>query len=43
MHTVCIEIQMNLRAQIESFARTAVGNHAIGGADLLRLRLPLPP
>lgn len=32
-----------LRAQIESFARTAVGNYAIGGKDIWQFRLPLPP
>lgn len=32
-----------LRAQIESFARTAVGNHAIGGKDIWKLYFPLPP
>ncbi|OJU89937.1 MAG: hypothetical protein BGO13_12630 [Burkholderiales bacterium 66-5] len=32
-----------LRAQIESFARTAVGNYAMGGKDVWKLRLPLPP
>jgi type I restriction enzyme S subunit len=32
-----------LRAQIESFVRTAVGNYAIGGKDVWKLRLPLPP
>ena len=32
-----------LRAQIESFARTAVGNYAIGGKDIWQFRIPLPP
>lgn len=32
-----------LRAQIESFARTAVGNYAIGGKDIWKLYFPLPP
>lgn len=32
-----------LRSQIEAAARTAVGNHAIGGRDIWRLRIPLPP
>jgi type I restriction enzyme S subunit len=32
-----------LRSQIEAAARTAVGNYAIGGRDLWRLRLSLPP
>lgn len=32
-----------VRAQIESFARTAVGNYAMGGKDVWQLRLPLPP
>jgi len=31
------------RMQIESAARTAVGNHAIGTSDILRFRIPLPP
>lgn len=31
-----------LRAQIESFARTAVGNYAIGGKDIWKLQFPLP-
>jgi len=32
-----------LRAQIESFARTAVGNYAIGGKDIWKFHFPLPP
>lgn len=32
-----------LRAQIESFARTAVGNYAIGGKDIWKFSFPLPP
>lgn len=32
-----------LRAQIESFARTAVGNYAIGGKDIWKFQFPLPP
>jgi type I restriction enzyme S subunit len=32
-----------LRAQLEAAARTAVGNYAIGGADLWDLQLPIPP
>lgn len=32
-----------LRAQLEAAARTAVGNYAIGGADLWDIQLPVPP
>lgn len=32
-----------VRAQIEAAARTAVGNYAIGGADIWALKVPLPP
>jgi hypothetical protein len=32
-----------VRSQIESAARTAVGNYAIGTDDIWALRLPLPP
>jgi type I restriction enzyme S subunit len=32
-----------LRAQIETAARTAVGNYAIGGADIWDFDFPLPP
>lgn len=32
-----------LRSQIESAARTAVGNFAIGGKDIKALKVPLPP
>ncbi len=32
-----------LRAQIETAARTAVGNYAIGGADIWNFDFPLPP
>ena len=32
-----------VRAQIEAAARTAVGNYAIGGADIWALKIPLPP
>ncbi len=32
-----------LRAQIETAARTAVGNYAIGGSDIWNFRFPLPP
>jgi type I restriction enzyme S subunit len=32
-----------VRRQIEGAARTAVGNHAIGGADIKALRVPMPP
>ena len=32
-----------LRAQLEAAARTAVGNYAIGGADIWDLQLPVPP
>lgn len=32
-----------LRSQIESAARTAVGNFAIGGNDIWNFRFPLPP
>jgi len=32
-----------VRAQIEAAARTAVGNYAIGGADVWALKVPLPP
>lgn len=32
-----------LRAQIETAARTAVGNYAIGGTDIWNFRFPLPP
>lgn len=31
------------RSQIESAARTAVGNYAIGSSDIWNLRFPLPP
>jgi type I restriction enzyme S subunit len=37
-------VQMQFaRSQIESAARTAVGNYAIGSDDIWALRLPLPP
>lgn len=32
-----------MRQQIEGAARTAVGNYAIGGADIARLVAPMPP
>jgi len=32
----------NMRAQIESFARTAVGNFAIGSTDVADFQIPLP-
>ena len=32
-----------IRAQIEAAARTAVGNYAIGTADIWNLQIPLPP
>lgn len=32
-----------VRSQIESAARTAVGNYAIGSDDIWSLRFPLPP
>lgn len=32
-----------VRRQIEGAARTAVGNYAIGGADIKALRVPMPP
>lgn len=32
-----------LRTQIETAARTAVGNYAIGGADIWNFEFPLPP
>lgn len=31
------------RTQIESYARTAVGNYAIGGQDVWKIEIPLPP
>jgi hypothetical protein len=32
----------NMRAQIESYARTAVGNYAIGSSDIADFQIPLP-
>ena len=32
----------NMRAQIESYARTAVGNFAIGSSDIADFQIPLP-
>ena len=32
-----------MRSQIEAAARTAVGNYAIGGADIWNFDFPLPP
>jgi hypothetical protein len=32
-----------LRMQIETAARTAVGNYAIGGTDIWNFKFPLPP
>ncbi len=32
-----------MRAQIETAARTAVGNYAIGGTDIWNFKFPLPP
>ncbi|MBF8295429.1 MAG: Type restriction-modification system, specificity subunit, partial [Bacteroidetes bacterium] len=33
----------NMRVQIESYARTAVGNYAIGSTDVAEFQIPLPP
>ena len=43
----CLNTQFALETiygrSIESFARTAVGNYAIGGKDIWKLYFPLPP